>query len=200
MKLKKIRARQRAAIAAWWVAKPGAERAYWEELYDAALDAEDKRSHEKSSAWVEDYAQGRLERARDGSSAPRNTPADNAPDQAQNIPPSPTAVPPVAAPVEPTKGAPPPLQQPKKESHRGPKPGAIDRFAKSDRAFYPEIARRTEDDGLSRWAVCYELAQQGKLLGLGGSTEESRARRLYDRYSRDKNSLTPEQWARLVDR
>jgi len=200
MKLKKIRATQRAAIAAHRAAKTDAKQAYWQQHYNAALDAEDKRSLKKSSAWIEDYAQARLERVRDGPSAPSNTPADSTPNQTQNVLPALTAVPAVAAPVEPTKGAPPPLQQPKKKSRRGPKPGTIDRFAKSDRAFYPEIARRTEDDGLSRSAVCYELAQQGKLLGLGGSTEKSRARRLYDRYSRDKNSLTPEQWARLVDR
>jgi len=195
MKLKKIRARQQAAIAAHRAAKTDAKQAYWQQHYNAALDAEDERSLKKSSAWIEDYAQAQLGRAR--ASAPWNTPANN---QTQNVPPASPVLPPVVASVEPTKGAPSPLQQPKEKSRRGPKPGAINRFAKSDRAFYPEIARRTEDDGLSRWAVCYELAQQGKLLGLGGSTEESRARRLYNRYPRDKNSLTPKQWARLVDR
>jgi hypothetical protein len=46
------------------MAKTDAERAYWQQQYDAALDAEDKRSLVKSSAWVEDAAQAALERAR----------------------------------------------------------------------------------------------------------------------------------------
>jgi len=64
MKLKKIRAWQLAAIAAHRTANTDADRAYWEQQYNAALDAEDKRSLVKSSAWVEDAAQAALEQAR----------------------------------------------------------------------------------------------------------------------------------------
>jgi len=94
-KHRKIRSKQLGAIAAHRAAKTDEKRAYWQQQYDAALDAEDDRSRVKSSAWAEEYAQGRLERARDGSLAPWNTSADSATDQAQNVPPVPTAAPPL---------------------------------------------------------------------------------------------------------
>ena len=185
MKLKKIRARQRAAIAAHRAAKTDAKQAYWQQHYNAALDAEDERSLKKSSAWIEDYAQAQLERARDRSSAPWNTLANN---QTQNGPPAPPVVPPVVAPVERTKGAPPPLQQPKKKSRRGPKPGDIARFRERDAALYPEIDRLTENGQMSKTEAFKLLYNEGKIAGFGVEDSViSRVRKGYRNYEKGKN-------------
>ena len=83
----------------------------------------------------------------------------------------------------------PVLQQSKKRSRPGPKTGEIARFRKSDKALYPEIRRRTEDEGLSLSEVTLQLAEQGRVEGVGSSTPKSRARRLAESYRDYRNKI-----------
>jgi hypothetical protein len=69
----------------------------------------------------------------------------------------------------------------------GPRPGAIDRFGEADRALFPEMTALMTTEHLSRLQAARQLANAGKVSGIG--TPESRARRLADRYrNRDEGN------------
>jgi hypothetical protein len=71
----------------------------------------------------------------------------------------------------------------------GPAPGAVDRFAKSDRAVYSDFEALTNPTNhnerkMSRTEASLKLADDRKILGSG--TTESRAKRFRERYRKDK--------------
>jgi len=68
-------------------------------------------------------------------------------------------------------------------NRRGPIPGTLDRYGKPDRALYPELKRLMDEKQLSATAAANELANTGKVKGIG--TPENRARRLVRRYNED---------------
>jgi len=59
---------------------------------------------------------------------------------------------------------------------RGPKPGAVKRYAPDDRALFPEILRLMSEEQLSLTAATQRLAENERVVGEG--TPTSRARRL----------------------
>jgi hypothetical protein len=71
---------------------------------------------------------------------------------------------------------------------KGPAPGTVDRFGKSDRMLFPEIERIRRKDHKSVYAAALDLARAGKVLGSG--TGESRAKRLAKRFSEAHRSTT----------
>jgi hypothetical protein len=68
----------------------------------------------------------------------------------------------------------------------GPTPGTVDRFAAADRALYPELDRLINDPDkpMTVTAAAAQLAREEKIAG--SSTPESRAKRLADRYRRER--------------
>jgi hypothetical protein len=76
-------------------------------------------------------------------------------------------------------------QKPRK---RGPTPGTVDRYGKADRALYSEyeaLLRPADPNipAMSQSKASLHLAEQGKIKGVG--SDESRAKRLRDRYRDD---------------
>jgi hypothetical protein len=81
-----------------------------------------------------------------------------------------------------------PIEEPAPKPRRGPKKGAINRYAVADRALYPELEALMKQGGpdgtkLSATAASSKLAEAGKLAG--GGTNESKARRLRGIYTDD---------------
>jgi len=74
---------------------------------------------------------------------------------------------------------PPPVPRRRK----GPAPGTVDRYGKSDRALYSVLKRLMQTRHLSANAAALQLAYDNKVAGIG--SEESRARRLAGRYLAD---------------
>jgi len=66
----------------------------------------------------------------------------------------------------------------RKRGRRGPRPGAVSRYRKQDEALLPELEAIVAAKQMSHWAAALELAQAGRITGLGNSTPESRAKRL----------------------
>jgi hypothetical protein len=66
---------------------------------------------------------------------------------------------------------------------KGPAPGTVDRYGPSDRKLYPELERIMREEQKSATAAARQLAEDGKVKGVGGT--ESRARRLAKRYLDD---------------
>ena len=64
---------------------------------------------------------------------------------------------------------------------RGPKPGTIDRYGKSDEALYPEIDRLMKDCQMTLTGATRKLASEGRIEG-PNSKPDSLAKRLRDRY------------------
>jgi hypothetical protein len=75
-----------------------------------------------------------------------------------------------------------------KKRRRGPAPGALDRYSAADRKLYTEVERIMRDEKLSVSAAALRLAEDGKLAGTGTSTPQSRARRLAERYRRERRN------------
>jgi hypothetical protein len=73
----------------------------------------------------------------------------------------------------------------RQKPRRGPEPGTVDRFGDSDRALFSELEALMAGE-MSRSAAALQLADQGKVAGTG--TPESRAKRLADRYRRERGS------------
>jgi hypothetical protein len=69
---------------------------------------------------------------------------------------------------------------------RGPQPGTVARFRKSDEALFPEIERLIAE-GKTPTAAAKELAKAGKIKGLNNSKLENRAARLARLYTRSKH-------------
>jgi hypothetical protein len=74
---------------------------------------------------------------------------------------------------------------------RGPKPGTVDRYSEADRGLYLELERLMKGDEkgagkLSLTAAARNLAEGGKVLGPG--TVKSKAKRLAERYQRDRRT------------
>jgi hypothetical protein len=84
---------------------------------------------------------------------------------------------------------PPPAAAARKPKRRpGPKAGELRRFEAADRALFPELEKIIAARHNSPSAAALVLAQQGKIAGVGISTEESRARRLAALYRREKRA------------
>ena len=75
---------------------------------------------------------------------------------------------------------------PRMPSRKGPAPGTLDRFGKSDRALFPEIERIMSEHHKSIHAAALELARDKKVDGVG--TPESRAKRLAQRFLQERRS------------
>jgi hypothetical protein len=65
---------------------------------------------------------------------------------------------------------------------RGPKPGTVARYDEPDRALFPEMKRMIREERQTIYGAALKLANEGKVLGMGISTAESRARRLAKAY------------------
>jgi hypothetical protein len=76
----------------------------------------------------------------------------------------------------------------KEKARRGPKPGTVDRYGKSDRALFPEIERMMREGHKSRYGACLELAENGKVKG--GGIPESLAKRLARRFKKERSLST----------
>jgi hypothetical protein len=68
--------------------------------------------------------------------------------------------------------------------HRGPEKGALRRYLAADRELFPEIKRLIRDEQLSVTGACQQLAQKGKVKGIGSL--QSRATRLARAYRAEK--------------
>jgi len=68
---------------------------------------------------------------------------------------------------------------------RGPAPGAVDRYSKSDRACYPELKWLIREHKMSVEGAARKLLETRVIAGAG--TPESRARRLAKRYRADSH-------------
>jgi len=73
----------------------------------------------------------------------------------------------------------------RQKPRRGPEPGSVDRFGDSDRALFPELEALMAA-GRSLTAAASQLASQDKVAGIG--IPASRAKRLADRYRRERGS------------
>jgi hypothetical protein len=73
-------------------------------------------------------------------------------------------------------------------SRKGPAPGTVDRYGKSDRSLFPEIERIVDERHTSVYGAALELAMDKKVDGRG--TNESRAKRLAKRFSQERRSTT----------
>jgi hypothetical protein len=76
----------------------------------------------------------------------------------------------------------------KGKARRGPAPGTVDRYGKYDRALFPEVERIMSEGDKSPYAACCELAENGKVKGVG--TAESRAKRLASRFKKERSPPT----------
>jgi hypothetical protein len=74
-----------------------------------------------------------------------------------------------------------PIDHPKRRP--GPKPGTVRRWAAKDRKLFPAI-KALLDEKRSLTGATLDLAMQGKVAGTGSN--ESRARRLYIQYKRER--------------
>jgi hypothetical protein len=68
----------------------------------------------------------------------------------------------------------------KPRRRKGPQPGTVDRYGKSDRALYGDMRRLMGDGRMSATGAARHLAEKGKIEG--GGAPESLARRLARRY------------------
>jgi hypothetical protein len=66
---------------------------------------------------------------------------------------------------------------------RGPAPGTVDRYGDADRALFSEMEGQIKTNQISPLEAARILAQHGRVKGRG--TQETRARRLADRYRRE---------------
>jgi hypothetical protein len=73
------------------------------------------------------------------------------------------------------------------KGRRGPRPGALDRYADSDRRLFPEIERIMHEEQMSVTAAARKLAEQDRVSGIGISV--SRARRLAARFIAEQSKL-----------
>jgi hypothetical protein len=71
-----------------------------------------------------------------------------------------------------------------KKSRRGPAPNTVDRYGESDRGLFNELERIQRDGGTSLTAAANELAEAGRVEGVG--TPKSRGARLVRRYNRER--------------
>jgi len=69
---------------------------------------------------------------------------------------------------------------------RGPAPGKLDRYGGSDRALFDEIERQMRDRMISSTAAAKILADQEGVAGV--DTANSRAKRLAERYRRERRN------------
>jgi hypothetical protein len=65
-----------------------------------------------------------------------------------------------------------------RKRRRGPEKGTVQRYVESDRALFPKLEEIMGQKKISRSAAALLLAYDGKVDGLGSSTNESRAKRL----------------------
>ena len=75
------------------------------------------------------------------------------------------------------------VQAPPRKGRKGPAPGKLARYRESDRACYAELEWLMREECLSASAAARELAEAGKVEGVG--SPESRARRLVKLYRAD---------------
>ena len=89
---------------------------------------------------------------------------------------------------EPMQGgsrAPRPKAKGELPSRRGPAPGTVDRYREVDQVLYPELERIMLNYHKSTYAAAFELAEANKVQGSG--TADSRAKRLAQRFKRDRS-------------
>jgi hypothetical protein len=70
------------------------------------------------------------------------------------------------------------------KSRRGPAPGTVRRYDKSDRSLFPDIERLRRDENISTHAAALRLAEAGEVAGNGAPP--SRAKRLAGLYIADR--------------
>jgi len=83
----------------------------------------------------------------------------------------------------------PPSPKEKQRRRKGPEPGTLDRYGKADRALYGDLKRLMSEKNMSLTAAAQELAEAGKVEGVGTTT--SRARRLATRFRADSRRSDP---------
>jgi hypothetical protein len=81
---------------------------------------------------------------------------------------------------------PPPVAQTARPRPRGPAPGTVDRYSKTDRALFPKIEELMNEKEISVTAAATMLAEQGKVSGVG--TPKSKGKRLAERYRRERKN------------
>jgi hypothetical protein len=80
----------------------------------------------------------------------------------------------------------PAVGEEKPKQRPGPTPGDLRRFEAADRELFPQLEQLMTTRHISLWAAAQALAEEGKIDGVGISTQASRAKRLVKLYGREK--------------
>jgi hypothetical protein len=116
-------------------------------------------------------------RAQAPETRPENPPPATQPEES---PPPPATQPSEPAVADPVPGTSAPVAAEQLKKRPGPEPGTIDRFAEVDRALFPEMRALIKAEQLTRREAARRLLP--KIAGRRRSSEESRIRRLANRY------------------